>query len=98
LISFYFGLQCYDGSVINGPSWKNYGSSPSLVNKYSSLFDSGFFVFGWLIFKDEKKTQSETVTQRQGYFKDNFNKPEILSKGRISMATPTVRTLPLLHK
>jgi len=57
-----------------------------------------FFVFGWLIFKDEKKIQSEIGTQRQGYFKDNFNKPQILPKGSVSMATPTPRTLPLLHK
>jgi hypothetical protein len=43
----------------------------------------------------KKRLKSETVTQRQGYFKDNFNKPQILSKGRDSMATPTGRTLPL---
>jgi hypothetical protein len=69
-----------------------------LFKKYSSLFQSGFLVFGWLILKDEKKIQSGTGTQRQGYFKDNFNKPQILPKGRVSMTTPTPRTLPLLHK
>jgi hypothetical protein len=96
--SFYFGLHYCERSVINGRSWKNYPTSPSFIKKYLSLFESGFFVFGCLIFKDEKKIQSETGTQRQGYFKDNFNKPQILPKGPISMATPTPRTLPLLHK
>jgi hypothetical protein len=62
---------------------------------YKRIF---IFVFEWLILKDEKKIQSETGTQRQGYFKDNFNKPQILPKGLISMATPTQRRLPLLHK
>ncbi len=98
LISFYFGLHCCECTVLNGRSWRNYGSSPSFIKKYSSLFESGFYVFGWLIFKDEKTIQSETGTQRQAYFKDNFNKPQILPKGPVSMATPTPRTLPLLHK
>ncbi len=93
MISFYSGLYCCECSVINGRSWKNYGSSPSFIKKYSSLFESGFFLFGWLIFKDEKKFN---VTH--GYFKDNFNKPQILPKGRVSMATPKPKTLPLLHK
>jgi hypothetical protein len=73
-------------------------SSRSFIKKYSSLFQSGFFVFQWLILKDNKKIQSETRTQRQGYFKDNFNKPQILPKGLISMATPTPRRLLSLHK
>jgi hypothetical protein len=33
------------------------------------------------IFKDKKKISSETGTQRQGYFKDNFNNPQILPQG-----------------
>jgi hypothetical protein len=98
LILFYFGLHCYECSVVNGGSWKNYGSSPSFIKKYSSLLESGFFVFGWVILKDEKRIQSETGTQRRGYFKNNFNKTQILPKGPVSMATPTPRTLPLLHK
>jgi hypothetical protein len=53
----------------------------TFLYKYSSLLESGFFVFGWLIFKDEKKIQNETGTQRQDYFKDNFNKPQILPQG-----------------
>jgi hypothetical protein len=77
---------------------KNYGSSASFIKKIFIFVWIWFFVFGWLIFKEEKKIESETGTQRQGYFKDNFNKPQILLKGQVSMTTPTPRTLPLLQK